>query len=129
MSRSSGFTGKKHTFETTAKMSAAHKGVPKSAEHKAKIAAAQHGGRSHLWKGDDIGYDAAHLRHRKVLPRVCAHADETCKGPLHIAFRHGTPAEYVKIDPRSGRPYSLRVEDYTRLCASHHSRYDWRIAS
>ena len=108
------------------KQSAAGMGHPVSAETRAKIGAAQLGDRNRNWKGDDAGYVAHHLRHRKVLPRVCAHADDSCNGPLQAAFNHDTPPEFVKVDPGSGLLYSQRPEDYLRLCQSHHKRYDKR---
>ena len=158
MSRTTGFTGREHTPETKAKMSASHRrryedpaeraksgasmrGRKHSAETKAKMSAAlrrryedpaarektgaaSRGELGYWWKGTDVKYRAAHMRPRKVLlGEPCAHADETCKGRLEVAFRHDTPPEHVKTDPR-GFPYSTRTEDYMSLCASHHRRYD-----
>ncbi|MPZ13758.1 MAG: hypothetical protein GEU73_04940 [Chloroflexi bacterium] len=133
------------TAETKAKISAARKGVPKSADTKAKIADSLTGlpkspsHRAHLavaararigerngnWRGDNISYMSAHRRAKEVLSgQPCAHADDTCKGQLEAAFSHGTPAEFVRIAQRTGYRYSVRVEDYMRLCGSHHKRYD-----
>ena len=91
---------------------------------RAKIAAANRGERSHRWKGDDVGYFGAHYRHQRALAgQPCAHADENCGGRLECALRYDTPAELVKVD-EADRRYSTRVEDYIRLCRSHHERYD-----
>ena len=110
-------------------------GYKQSVEHKAKLAAAKRqryedpaeraktaGALNGRWLGDDVGSDAAHRRHRKVLPRECAHVDDTCKGPIQCAFDHDTPSQFVKVHPDG--PYSTRSEDYMPLCASHHARYD-----
>lgn len=113
--------GCKHSDDRRAKNAAVHMGHAVSDETRAKIAAAK-------WKGDDVGYRSSHRRHDKVLPKACALTDETCEGELQSAFDHGTPPEFVKIDPRTGCRYSTRVEDYLRLCKSHHVRYDRRAS-
>ena len=114
--------GSKASDATRAKMSAASRGVPKSAETIAKMS----GKMNHNWAGADVGYGASHNRHGKVLPKVCAHVDVTCKGPIQSAFNHDTPGEYVKVDPRTSSRFSTRPEDYLRLCRSHHRRYEKR---
>ena len=117
--------GFKHSDETKAKLSAAKLGSKHTPEAKAKIGAAltgRAGELNHGWKGDDIGYSAVHYRAKQVLPNVCAHADGTCKGGLECAFKYDTSEEFVRVDHRGC--YSARVEDYMRLCQSHHARYD-----
>ena len=42
-------------------------------------------------------------------------------GAKNWAIRHDTPD--LLVDPK-GRPYSMRVEDYARLCLKHHALYD-----
>ena len=138
---SAGQRGRRHSDETKAKMAAAgrrryedpaerakigavHKGVPKSPQTRARMSAATQGEGNSQWRGDAIGYDAAHKRAKRVLPAACAHADKTCKGILEVAFKHDTHTEFVKIDPATGYRYSPRPEDYMRLCASHHRLYD-----
>ena len=123
---------KNRSEETRAKLSAALTGLPKSAEHRARISASLRGrklSKEHvanvsaaLHQGENIGYAAAHSRADKVLPRVCAFADETCSKKLDAAFRHDTPAEFVKRDKLG--VYSAHPEHYMRLCGSHHQRYD-----
>lgn len=75
------------------------------------------------WKGDDASTSAVHFRAQKMLPRVCALADETCKGRLEASFRrHDTPQEFWIAAPTG--PYSTNLDHYWRLCRSHHVRYD-----
>ena len=79
------------------------------------------------WKGDEIGYSAAHWRVKKLLARQCL-VCETTKGKLEIALRHDTEGEHLRnhTDPRSGIevPYSIATDDYVRLCVRCHRRYD-----
>lgn len=91
------------------------------AEARRKIAGAQNGEKAHNWRGDDVGYSGIHKRARAVLPRVCALEDGTCHGQLEVALRHEAQGP-LREDPRG--LYSPRIEDYWRLCRSHHNRYD-----
>jgi hypothetical protein len=68
-------------------------------------------------------YAAVHGRMNKILPKVCAMADETCKGRLEVALRYHGDIE-VEGSREDGALFSVRVEDYWRLCRSHHARYD-----
>lgn len=114
--------GRTPSAETRAKLSAANRRRYENPAAREKTAAAR-------WQGDDIGYDAAHVRARKALAgQPCSHADHTCKSRLEVALRHDTPAKYVKVDAPTGRRYSPRPEDYMRLCQSHHARYDKETA-
>lgn len=65
------------------------------------------------WIGDAVGYDGlhdrVHVRRGKAANYPCAHADETCKGPMHWA---NISHEYKGVD------------DFMPLCQSHHIRYD-----
>lgn len=74
------------------------------------------------WKGDDVGYDAAHWRLRKSLPRICK-ACGTTEGRLEIALLRTAPEGHIKEDRRHG-PYSTEPGDYVRLCVTCHRRYD-----
>lgn len=78
--------------------------------------------------GDSVGYMTAHEHHRPLFAGdPCTHADDTCKGPLVIAFNHDTPVEFTLIETQgdhAGYRYSNRSEDYFVLCLSHHMRYD-----
>lgn len=101
-------------------------------EVRAKATAAS---RAVSYRGTEIGYRGAHDRARKVLPKECARGDDTCKGPLQVAFRHDAPAEFVRVyDGPNEKFLGLRyyvgpnvADGYMRLCASHHGRYDRNI--
>jgi hypothetical protein len=107
----------------------------RTAEHKAKIGAAQRGrprpqttgAKNGWWAGDRVGYDGVHKRFARSLPEVCAHEDGTCSGRLEVALRHEAPPEHllgVAYGQRKGKFYSRHEQDYLRLCKSHHVRYD-----
>ncbi len=87
-----------------------------------KIAAAQSGERAHNWQGDDVGYNGIHKRARVVLPMECEHQDSSCKGRLEVALRQD--AAIRKWSDSRQRWFSPDVDDYMRLCKSHHMRYD-----
>lgn len=92
-------------------------------ETRAKISAAQRGENGHHWSGDEVGYSGIHKRARAVLPQACALEDETCMGKLEVALRREAVGPF-RWDTRGRGRYSPRVEDYWRLCRSHHNRYD-----
>jgi hypothetical protein len=107
------------TLEHRARISAALKGRKKSPEH------ARRSGLAHF-KGDQVGYSAAHKRARAALPRQCAHCGRT-SGTLDCALRHDVLPLFVKAEASgrfAGIPYSTKVEDYIRLCRQCHERYD-----
>jgi hypothetical protein len=56
------------------------------------------------------------------LPNECALADATCCGPLDVALRHDAAGPLRQDDKRG--VFSSNVDDYWRLCRSHHNRYD-----
>lgn len=89
-----------------------------------RIAAAQSGELAHHWAGDDVGYSGIHKRAARALPPVCSMADETCCGHLESALRHDANGP-LREDKRG--IYSPRIEDYFRLCRSHHNRYDGKM--
>jgi hypothetical protein len=107
---------------------------PRTAEHKAKIGAAQRGrprpqttGEGNgYFAGDRVGYDGAHKRLSGRLPQECAFADETCRGRIESALRHETPPERLvgAVGRHHGAHFSLHEEDYMSLCQNHHIRYD-----
>lgn len=88
-----------------------------------KIAAAQSGEKAHHWAGDEVQYGGVHKRARAALPNECALADATCRGHLEVALKHDAVGP-LREDVRGRGLYSPRVEDYWRLCRSHHNRYD-----
>ena len=72
------------------------------------------GKRNKAWKGDDVGYSALHEWIRKHLgqPTKCEHCDKdnlTCHD-IHWANKDHT--------------YKRQKEDWIRLCAKCHKRYD-----
>lgn len=80
-----------------------------------------------LLNGRDPGYSAVHKRARAVLPRECAHCGAT-EGRLYVALRHdGSPSARRRATNTPGgceMSYSLKVEDYLRLCCRCHHEYD-----
>jgi hypothetical protein len=75
---------------------------------------------SHLYKGDDIGYDRAHRRARPLLDMTsCTSCGAT--GRVQAALR--SDARFVKTDAK-GRDYSPRSSDYIPLCVPCHRAYD-----
>lgn len=71
-------------------------------------------------------YAAAHMRHGRRLPMECAFCGTT-EGRLDAALRHDAPQDHVIETVQYGvrRRYSLRTEDYMRLCRSCHRAYDY----
>lgn len=70
------------------------------------------GEKHHAWKGNELGYAAAHswLRtHHYDNKKQCEQCPATAN--LHFAKRHG-------------RPYSRDIKDYLILCQSCHLKYD-----
>ena len=86
-----------------------------------KISRAQRADKAHNWRGLDVGYSGIHKRARAALPQECSLADATCRGRLEVALMHDAVGP-LREDRRG--VYSPRLEDYWRLCRSHHNRYD-----
>ena len=105
--------------EMRAKMSAAHKGVPHSAEHTAKVAAAQRGvprpqvaGEQHgRWLGDAVGYKSLHMWVYSQGGRAAEHLCVACLGPAR---------EWANV---SGT-YRRDMDDFVPLCSTCHGWYD-----
>lgn len=126
---SAGHRAKLSSPEVRAKISATMTGRPLSPDHRAHITETQQlrysREKSPNWRGDEAGYSAVHLRARKVLPLACALADDTCKGRLEVALRHGSlPESRRRFSAVKDLWYSTSTDDYWRLCRSHHVRYD-----
>lgn len=98
-------------------------GRPVSDATREKISRAQTAERSHNWRGDAVGYQGAHKRHRKALPKVCEVCGAT-EGRLDVALRKSAPLEHLRGDIRRKALYSTRTEDYARLCRSCHVHWD-----
>jgi hypothetical protein len=76
------------------------------------------------WRGEGYpGISGAHKRHRKALPSYCERCGRT-DGRLDAALRPDAPVEHLLGDVRRKRHYSLRTEDYERLCRSCHLKQD-----
>lgn len=128
--------------EHKAKIGAANRGVPKSPEHRAKIAAARRGttlsietkrklslarlGNTYGSKGDAAGYVAMHARARAVLPTSCAHCGAT--EHLEVALRHDGSPSSRRLGTHGSKQiaFSIKTEDYLRLCRGCHRVYDGR---
>lgn len=128
------------------KLGDAHRGKRQSPEHVAKrtenIKRTYAGGRvvharanlglrreqTSQWKGDDIGYRAAHVRlyQQRGKPERC----EMCggaDGPFEWALRQD--AEVVKVEQAGrfrGHSYSVLPSDYIAACRPCHRQYDGR---
>lgn len=73
------------------------------------------------WRGDNIGYDAAHLRAKALRANACASCGQSgCR--LEAALRHTAAAPSLRQSPRG--PYSVNPADYVTLCVKCHRRYD-----
>ncbi len=94
--------------ETRAKISLALKGTYMGSEASA-------------WKGDRVGSSAIHMRLKKILPTVCAFADNSCSGRLDVSLRKDSGTLW---DEDEQAWYGTEAQDYWRLCSSHHIRYD-----
>lgn len=90
---------------------------------RAKISQALAGEKTPHWLGEDVGYGGIHKRARAGLPLECALADDTCRGRLEVALRHEATGP-LRRDNQGRGWYSPVLEDYWRLCRSHHNRYD-----
>lgn len=74
------------------------------------------------WRGDRIGYAAAHDRVKAIHGSASTHSCRHCTGPAaHWAYDHTDPSE--KHDPDEGT-YSTDPARYMPLCASCHRRFD-----
>jgi hypothetical protein len=125
------------------KVSAALHGKTLSPEHRAKLSATINrlhaegkirNARANLglrreqtsqWKGDEIGYRAAHsrLHVERGRPSRCELCGVSDDRRYEWALSHD--AEHVRAGDR-GRPFSPRPDDYIRVCCRCHGEYDGR---
>lgn len=119
--------GKKQSREHVAKRSASAKRA--YAEGRVKPARANlglRGDQTSQWKGDDIGYRAAHARLyvENGSPLTCA----ICEGLAHEwALRQDAVVRKVESAGRfAGKEFSTRPSDYFPACRSCHRQYDGR---
>ena len=88
------------------------RGYVRSAEHRARLAAAVRGARNPSWKGDAANSTTIHEWLRENFPKTGACEECDAEGPTDWAFlRH--PA-----------PHTRGREDYRELCRTCHLRYD-----
>jgi hypothetical protein len=106
--------------EARKKISEALKGRVFTEEHKRKIGksvkrSSSTGNGNQAWKGDSAGYSAMHKWIVKELgrPRKC----EECSTETAKRF------EWSNVDHK----YRRATEDYKRLCASCHRKYDCNV--
>lgn len=73
------------------------------------------------WKGDDVGYGAAHDRVRRAHGPASQHACAGCGAEAkHWAYDHGDPDECTS----KWGPYSPDLERYLPMCVSCHKTFD-----
>lgn len=101
--------------ESRAKMSRAHKGVPRPWAVGRSLDKNK-GENNTKWKGDSVGYRALHywIRGEFGPPSECEISDETCKGRFEWANIGGYTRDRV---------------NWKSMCCSHHRRYDMRKKS
>lgn len=111
--------GRKHTEEAKRRIGMALKGrMPKHfAEFQKRAWEANRKRREELssnWKGDTVGYTGLHAWVRRQLgtPKECEHCD-----------KDGLVGRKIHWASKSGE-YKRDVDDWIRLCASCHSKYD-----
>lgn len=102
--------------ETCRKISQAMVGRKRSAEYRANISRAKLGANNGQWRGDDVGYQSAHvwLRSHFGTPAHC----ENCNGENAKSKRY----DWAHL-AGNGR-HSRNRDDYIRLCRSCHVRFD-----
>jgi hypothetical protein len=84
------------------------------------------GNRSYSWRGDEIGYAAAHSRVYKTRGRASAYPCVDCGGvSRHWSYDHADPGE--RTDPTykfPNAPYSTNPDRYHPRCGSCHKKFD-----
>lgn len=78
------------------------------------------------WRGDAIGYGAAHERvraaHGPASLHMCAHCSE--RQARHWAYDRTDPRERRTLGQRDCGPFSVNPDRYIPLCAACHKRFD-----
>ena len=107
-----GLKGKPRSEETKRKISEALIGKKFTEERKMKMSEKKIGDNHWNWKGGIAGYVSTHNRVQKLLgkPKYCEHCKQKDKKKYEWANKDHT--------------YSLKAEDYIRLCTSCHRKYD-----
>jgi hypothetical protein len=82
----------------------------------------RYGADNHVWRGEAVGYRAAHTRHLKTRKNVCEECGEHKRTTMALIHGRGDRADIFGV--RRGRLYSIKREDYRELCYRCHNRYD-----
>ena len=106
--------GKTLTEEAKRKISEAHKGKRLSKETKRKIGDSHRGEKSHLWKGENVGYRGLHYWVRSLLG-----TPDTCE----FCGKNGLSGRKIHWANKSGE-YKHNITDWLRLCVKCHKAYD-----
>lgn len=81
------------------------------------------------WSGDNVGYHGVHIRARKILPKQCRVCGAT-EARLQVALRHDAASvnlrthDYLKNGTLITLAYSVKTDEYVRLCETCHRQYD-----
>lgn len=74
------------------------------------------------WRGEAIGYEAAHARVEADRGRACEHSCIDCGGRAeNWSYDHADPNE---LRNARGLPYSPHTMHYAPRCLSCHARFD-----
>ena len=83
----------------------------------------QAGPKNHAWKGDGLGYEAAHWRVKALKGSASGHRCLDCQErAMDWSYNGGCARE--AIDPQNGCAYSPNPEMYSPRCRSCHRQYD-----
>jgi hypothetical protein len=77
------------------------------------------------WKGDEVGYTAAHDRVRAALGSATHRSCVDCGQPATgWSYDHLDPDERVEPDDPKRKPYSVKLDHYQARCDPCHWRVD-----
>ena len=77
------------------------------------------------WKGDEIGYEGAHIRVRKTRGRAADHQCRRCPNQAaEWAYDHQDPNERVEEYRGHTLAFSVNPQRYMPLCISCHRTFD-----
>lgn len=79
----------------------------------------QAGSSNHMWKADDCGYQAAHLRLGRAADHRCVDCGEQARNWSYV---HGCPDE--RRDDNHPSPYCTHPDHYEPRCVTCHRAYD-----
>lgn len=77
------------------------------------------------WRGDEVGYDGAHTRVKRLKGSASGHDCSECGGiAAHWAYDHADPSERVARRGAYLVPYSTEPDHYIPLCVPCHKALD-----